>query len=339
MIVLEPKARYWAKAEAGFDIEGPGIGEASVVRDGDDVTIFAYGSMVVRCLDAAGVLAEDGVSTRVVDLRSLSPLDTGTIARCVRETGRAVVVHEAPRTLGLGAEVAARIVEEAFDFLEAPVRRVTGYDVPYPPAALEQRLPAERGAHRRRRSRGRGVLMTAERVFAMPDLGEGLEEGEIVAWLVDEGDAVELNQPLVEVETAKATVEIPSPFAGSVVALHGSVGSTVPVGAPLVTFSTSAPRPGDGPAAERDTPAAERATPEAGAPARATPPVRKLAKELGVDLAAVAGSGPGGRITADDVRASSGHGEDGSGRRRDPGGRRSEPASRRPCSDRPPSRR
>jgi 2-oxoisovalerate dehydrogenase E2 component (dihydrolipoyl transacylase) len=153
--------------------------------------------------------------------------------------------------------------------------------------------------------------MTAERVFAMPDLGEGLEEGEIVAWLVGEGEAVELNQPVVEVETAKATVEIPSPFAGSVVALHGSVGSTVPVGAPLVTFSTSAPRPGDGPAAERDTPAAERATPEAGAPARATPPVRKLAKELGVDLAAVAGSGPGGRITADDVRASSGHGEEG----------------------------
>jgi 2-oxoisovalerate dehydrogenase E1 component subunit beta len=143
VIVLEPKARYWAKAEAGFDIEGPGIGEASVVREGDDVTIFAYGSMVVRCLDAAGVLAEDGVSARVVDLRSLSPLDTGTIARCVRETGRAVVVHEAPRTLGLGAEVAARIVEEAFDFLEAPVRRVTGYDVPYPPAALEQRyLPS-----------------------------------------------------------------------------------------------------------------------------------------------------------------------------------------------------
>ena len=113
------------------------------MREGDDVTIFAYGSMVVRCLDAAGVLAEDGVSARVVDLRSLSPLDTATIAGCVRETGRAVVVHEAPRTLGLGAEVTARIVEEAFDFLEAPVRRVTGYDVPYPPAVLEQRyLPS-----------------------------------------------------------------------------------------------------------------------------------------------------------------------------------------------------
>ncbi len=141
--------------------------------------------------------------------------------------------------------------------------------------------------------------MAAERVFAMPDLGEGLEEGEIVEWLVDEGDPVELNQPLVEVETAKATVEIPSPFAGSVTALHGSVGSAVPVGAPLVTFSTSASE-------SEDDPSAGRATSAAGAPARATPPVRKLAKELGVDLATVVGSGVEGRITVDDVRASPG---------------------------------
>ncbi|HWC70532.1 MAG TPA: alpha-ketoacid dehydrogenase subunit beta [Actinomycetota bacterium] len=144
VIVLEPKARYWAKADARLDLDGPGIGEASVVREGDAVTIFTYGAMVARCLEAADALDEHGVSVRVVDLRSLSPLDTETIARCVRETGRAVVVHEAPRTLGLGAEVTARIVEEAFDFLEAPVRRVTGYDVPYPPAALEHRyLPSE----------------------------------------------------------------------------------------------------------------------------------------------------------------------------------------------------
>jgi 2-oxoisovalerate dehydrogenase E1 component beta subunit len=137
VIVLEPKARYWVKGEVAYDVDGPGIGEAAVVREGDVATIFTYGSMVSRCLDAADALEGEDVRVRVVDLRTLSPLDTGTIARCVRETGRAVVVHEAPRTLGLGAEVAARIVEEAFDFLEAPVRRVTGYDVPYPPAALE----------------------------------------------------------------------------------------------------------------------------------------------------------------------------------------------------------
>ena len=137
VIVLEPKARYWAKAEADLTIEGPGIGQGAVVREGDAATVFTYGAMVARSLDAASLLADEGLSARVVDLRTLSPLDDALIARCVRETGRAVVVHEAPRTLGLGAEVAARIVEEAFDFLEAPVRRVTGYDVPYPPAALE----------------------------------------------------------------------------------------------------------------------------------------------------------------------------------------------------------
>jgi pyruvate dehydrogenase E2 component (dihydrolipoamide acetyltransferase) len=123
----------------------------------------------------------------------------------------------------------------------------------------------------------------AERTFAMPDLGEGLEEGTIVTWLVTEGDRVELNQPLVEVETAKATVEIPSPFAGNVVRLHGGAGEDVPVGAPLVTFDVGE-------------------VVSDGRPVRATPPVRKLAKELGVDLAGVAGTGPEGRITEEDVR-------------------------------------
>ncbi len=143
-------------------------------------------------------------------------------------------------------------------------------------------------------------------VFAMPDLGEGLEEGEIVAWLVSEGDTVELNQPLVEVETAKATVEIPSPYAGTVTSLHGTVGDQVPVGAPLVTFDgtagDAATTAGDAAASAGD--ATTSAGDAAARPARATPPVRKLAKELGVDLSEVAGSGAAGRITADDVRAS-----------------------------------
>jgi pyruvate dehydrogenase E1 component beta subunit len=99
--------------------------------------------MVARCLEAADTLEGEGVSVRVVDLRWLAPLDVDLIGRSVRETGRAVVVHEAPKTLGMGGEVAARIMEEAFDFLQAPVARVTGWDVPYPPAALEHRyLPS-----------------------------------------------------------------------------------------------------------------------------------------------------------------------------------------------------
>ena len=137
VIVLEPKARYWAKEEGELTIDGPGIGRGRVVREGDACVVVAYGAMVARCLEAAETLETEGISVRVLDLRSLSPLDVDLIARCARETGRIVVVHEAPRTLGLGAEIVARIVEEAFDHLEAPVARVTGWDVPYPPAALE----------------------------------------------------------------------------------------------------------------------------------------------------------------------------------------------------------
>jgi 2-oxoisovalerate dehydrogenase E1 component beta subunit len=143
VVVLEPKARYWGKETGTLTTQGPGLGEGRVLRDGDAATVIAYGSMVQRSLEAAEALAIEGVAARVVDLRSLSPLDEDLLARCVRETGRVVVVHEAPRTLGMGAEVAARVMELAFDFLEAPVERVTGWDVPYPPASLEDRyLPS-----------------------------------------------------------------------------------------------------------------------------------------------------------------------------------------------------
>jgi 2-oxoisovalerate dehydrogenase E1 component beta subunit len=137
VVFLEPKARYWAKEEGDLVVDGAGIGEGAVVREGDACVLFAYGAMVTRCVEAAEALEAEGTSVRVVDLRSLSPLDVGLIGRSARETGRVVVVHEAPKTLGLGAEIVARIVEEAFDHLEAPVARVTGWDVPYPPAALE----------------------------------------------------------------------------------------------------------------------------------------------------------------------------------------------------------
>jgi 2-oxoisovalerate dehydrogenase E1 component beta subunit len=143
VVFLEPKAGYWAKEEGELSTDGPGIGEGRVVREGDACVVFAYGAMVARCLETAQTLEAEGLSVRVVDLRSLAPLDVDLIGLSARETGRAVVVHEAPKTLGMGGEIAARIMEEAFDFLQAPVARVTGWDVPYPPAALEHRyLPS-----------------------------------------------------------------------------------------------------------------------------------------------------------------------------------------------------
>jgi pyruvate dehydrogenase E1 component beta subunit len=137
VVVLEPKARYWGKEEGALTADGAGIGEGRVLRQGDDVTLVAYGTMVARSLEAAEALATDGVGARVVDLRSLAPLDEDLLRRAAEETGRVVVVHEAPRTLGMGAEVAARVMELAFDSLAAPVARVTGWDAPYPPASLE----------------------------------------------------------------------------------------------------------------------------------------------------------------------------------------------------------
>jgi len=179
-----------------------------------------------------------------------------------------------------------------------------------------------------------------ERDFKLPDLGEGLTEAEVVRWLVHEGDSVALNQPIVEVETAKAVVEIPAPYAGTITRLHAKEGDSVDVGAPLVSVDTGGPatggdgaapagrQPGEAPPEEArqptlvgpgERPQARRrrltgpggpsgpgrgAPPAAGPPKAqpmATPPVRKYAKDRGIDLALVAGTGKDGRITREDV--------------------------------------
>ena len=100
--------------------------------------MVCYGPMVRTCLEAATAAEHDGLDLEVIDLRSMSPLDTVTVAESVRRTGRLVIVHEAPVFLGLGAELAARITEECFYSLEAPVLRVGGYHTPYPPSRLEE---------------------------------------------------------------------------------------------------------------------------------------------------------------------------------------------------------
>jgi 2-oxoisovalerate dehydrogenase E1 component subunit beta len=137
VIFLEPKARYWAKETFTPAPRPDLVGRARIAREGEHATLVAYGAMVHLCLQVAEAAHEDGIELEVIDLRSLSPLDSATLVGSARKTGRVVIVHEAPRTLGLGAEIAARITEECFDDLQGPVLRVTGYDIPYPPAVLE----------------------------------------------------------------------------------------------------------------------------------------------------------------------------------------------------------
>jgi pyruvate dehydrogenase E1 component beta subunit len=141
VIFFEPKRRYWDRQEvdiAGGPAAALPMGTARTVTEGTDVTLLAYGPMVKTCMEAAVAGKEEGRSLEVVDLRSLSPLDLESIFAAVRRTGRCVVVHEAPVTAGLGAEIAARVTEECFYELEAPVLRVGGFSTPYPPSRLEE---------------------------------------------------------------------------------------------------------------------------------------------------------------------------------------------------------
>ena len=137
VIFLEPKRRYWSKESVRLSTDGPGLGTAQIRRTGSDVTVIGYGPMVATCLETAQAAREYGWDVEVVDLRSLSPFDDDTVAASVRKTGRAVVVHEAAGFCGYGAEVAARLTEQCFHYLQAPIARVTGFDIPYAPPKLE----------------------------------------------------------------------------------------------------------------------------------------------------------------------------------------------------------
>ena len=138
VIFFEPKRRYHEKGEVDQQAQPWPLHQAKVARRGTDVTLLCYGPQVKTCLEAAAIAEEEGRSIEVVDLRTLSPIDMVTIIDSVKRTRRAVVVHEAHRNLGLGAELSARLSEELFYVMESPVLRVTGYDTPYPFSRVEE---------------------------------------------------------------------------------------------------------------------------------------------------------------------------------------------------------
>lgn len=141
VIFFEPKRLYHHKGEVDLEAplaDAPPMGLARVVRTGTDATLITYGAMVSTALQAAEAADDEGISLEVIDLRSLSPVDYDSVAASVRKTGRVVVAHEASREAGVAAEVIASITERCFEYLESAPLRVTGHDIPYPPAKLEK---------------------------------------------------------------------------------------------------------------------------------------------------------------------------------------------------------
>jgi pyruvate dehydrogenase E1 component beta subunit len=138
VLFFEPKRRYYEKAELDFDAKPEPLFSSRVLRRGTHATIATYGPMVKTSLESAAAAAEEGKELEVIDLRALSPLDLTPVFESVRRTGHLVVVSEAPSEASLTSEIAARVQEECFYSLEAPVLRVTGFDAPYPPSKLEE---------------------------------------------------------------------------------------------------------------------------------------------------------------------------------------------------------
>jgi pyruvate dehydrogenase E1 component beta subunit len=137
VMFFEPKSRYWPKGDVDTSHNSTPLHSSRTIRPGTDVTLLGHGAMVSVLLQTAELAAEEGTSVEVIDLRSISPIDYAPILESVRKTGRLVVAQESPGNLSLGSEIAATVAERAFYSLSAPVLRVSGFDVPFPPAKLE----------------------------------------------------------------------------------------------------------------------------------------------------------------------------------------------------------
>jgi 2-oxoisovalerate dehydrogenase E1 component beta subunit len=137
VIFLEPKSRYWPKGPVDLTASAAPLHASRVVRTGTDATLVGHGAMVSMMLQAAEIAQAEGVSLEVIDLRSLSPIDYGPILESVSKTGRLVVCQEAPGFVSVGSEIAATVAERAFYSLQAPVLRVSGFDVPFPASRVE----------------------------------------------------------------------------------------------------------------------------------------------------------------------------------------------------------
>jgi pyruvate dehydrogenase E1 component beta subunit len=145
IIFYEPKAVYRAfREEVPDEPELMEIGKAEIVREGKDITLISYGAMMRPCKEAVSDLVDDhGIDVELIDLLTISPMDTETLAASVQKTGRCVIVNEGQRTCGVASEIIARLNEVAFEYLEAPIKRITGFDIPFPYFQVEEHFLPE----------------------------------------------------------------------------------------------------------------------------------------------------------------------------------------------------
>ena len=305
-----------------------------------DLSIITFGAMVHTALDAAKQLEADGVQAEVLDLRSLAPLDRDAILTSVAKTSRALLLYEAPRTGGIGGELAAIIAEEAFEYLDAPIVRIASADapVPYAPAARSG-VPAERREKVVAAGEELGKLLTRSSHMAtnvvMPQMGESIAEGTIVRWIKKIGEAVDRDEPLFEISTDKVDAEIPSPGAGVLTEIKVKEGETVPVNSVVAVIGEGGRNRGASPSRTRLAGSCRRPAGIAGRPRRQPPPtrtarrghsrevddreadepaskddlrrqkssplVRRIAREHNVDIQQINGTGISGRVTKSDI--------------------------------------
>ena len=301
------------------------ITRASIRRTGKDLSLITYGGSLFKTLEAAEELARDGIEAEVIDLRSLRPLDDATIMASVAKTRRAVIVDEGWRSGSLAAEISARIMEQVFWTLDAPVGRVCSEEVPIPyPKHLEDAaIPQVPKIVAAAKAAAREELMG---VFTLPSLGADMEAGKLVEWLVGPGDTVKRGDIVAVLETQKGAIEIECFEEGTVTTLMAKVGQDLPVGTPLAVILAPGEAPpgisaasgsvqGPAPAAADRVPDPAAATSEARLASAIIPPAnvvpaspaaRLRARELGLDLATLTGSFPGGGIILTDVEAADG---------------------------------
>ena len=308
------------------------IGKARIAQEGEDLTVVTWGAMVYTAQDAAKQLPD--VSVEIIDLRTVMPWDKQAVLDSVRKTSKLLVLHEDTRTGGFGGEIAATVAEEAFEDLDAPVRRIAAPDTPGAVFA-----PAREGIHppgRRRRPWNQGareLLMATNTAVevVMPQMGVSVSEGTITKWSKQVGETVEADETLLEISTDKVDTEVPSPATGVVTEILVQEGETVEVGTVLARIGGEAggsvpaapaaapPEPEHAPAVVPEpaaeapvAPAQPPAAPAAPAPQAApsgngrtfvSPVVARIAAEHGIDPTQVPGTGGGGRVTKKDIQA------------------------------------